>query len=426
MAAGRGERGNEAMIWQGVLGVFTLTALAWGLSEDRRRAPWKTVAAGLGLQFALALLLLKVPFSKQVFAWLNQAVLALQDAMRAGTSVVFGYLGGGQAPFAETFPGASFILAFQALPMILVISALSALLFYWKVLPVAVRGAAWVLERAFGIGGAVGVSAAANVFVGMVEAPLLVRPYLVALNRGELFMVMTCGMATVAGTVMVLYAAILAPVMPDAMGHVLAASLISAPAAIMVARLMVPGDAPSAGGARITLPAPAGSAMDAITRGTMDGVTLLINVSAMLIVLVALVSLFNMVLGLLPELGGAPVTLERLLGYVMAPVVWLMGVPWSEAPTAGALMGTKTVLNELLAYLEMAKLPADALSPHSRLIMIYALCGFANFGSLGIMIGGLGTMVPERRADIVALGMKSIVAGTIATCLTGAVAGIVA
>ena len=414
------------MIWQGVLGVFTLTALAWGLSEDRRRAPWKTVAAGLGLQFALALLLLKVPFSKQVFAWLNQAVLALQDAMRAGTSVVFGYLGGGQAPFAETFPGASFILAFQALPMILVISALSALLFYWKVLPVAVRGAAWVLERAFGIGGAVGVSAAANVFVGMVEAPLLVRPYLVALNRGELFMVMTCGMATVAGTVMVLYAAILAPVMPDAMGHVLAASLISAPAAIMVARLMVPGDAPSAGGARITLPAPPGSAMDAITRGTMDGVTLLINVSAMLIVLVALVSLFNMVLGLLPELGGAPVTLERLLGYVMAPVVWVMGVPWAEAPTAGALMGTKTVLNELLAYLQMAKLPADALSPHSRLIMIYALCGFANFGSLGIMIGGLGTMVPERRADIVALGMKSIVAGTIATCLTGAVAGIVA
>ena len=414
------------MVWQGVLGVFTLTALAWGLSEDRRRAPWKTVAAGLGLQFALALLLLKVPFSKQVFAWLNQAVLALQDAMRAGTSVVFGYLGGGQAPFAETFPGASFILAFQALPMILVISALSALLFYWKVLPVAVRGAAWVLERAFGIGGAVGVSAAANVFVGMVEAPLLVRPYLVALNRGELFMVMTCGMATVAGTVMVLYAAILAPVMPDAMGHVLAASLISAPAAIMVARLMVPGDAPSAGGARITLPAPPGSAMDAITRGTMDGVTLLINVSAMLIVLVALVSLFNMVLGLLPELGGAPVTLERLLGYVMAPVVWVMGVPWAEAPTAGALMGTKTVLNELLAYLEMAKLPADALSPHSRLIMIYALCGFANFGSLGIMIGGLGTMVPERRADIVALGMKSIVAGTIATCLTGAVAGIVA
>jgi CNT family concentrative nucleoside transporter len=414
------------MVWQGVLGVFTLTALAWGLSEDRRRAPWKTVAAGLGLQFALALLLLKVPFSKQVFVWLNQAVLALQEAMQAGTSVVFGYLGGGQAPFAETFPGTSFILAFQALPLILVISALSALLFYWKVLPVVVRAAAWVLERAFGIGGAVGVSAAANVFVGMVEAPLLVRPYLVALNRGELFMVMTCGMATVAGTVMVLYAAILAPVMPDAMGHVLTASLISAPAAIMVARLMVPGDAPSAGGARITLPAPPGSAMDAITRGTMDGVTLLINVSAMLIVLVALVSLLNMVLGLLPEFGGAPITLQRVLGYVMAPVVWVMGVPWAEAPTAGALMGTKTILNELLAYLELARLPADALSPHTRLIMIYALCGFANFGSLGIMIGGLGTMVPERRGDIVALGMKSIVSGTIATCLTGAVAGIVA
>jgi CNT family concentrative nucleoside transporter len=413
------------MVWQSLLGCVVLTAAAWGLSEDRRRAPWKVAGAGLGLQLGLAVVLLKVPLFKQMFLWLNRVVLALQEATRAGTAMVFGYLGGGEAPFAETGPGSSFILAFQALPLILVISALSALLFHWRVLPLVVRAFAWALQRALGVGGAVGVSTAANVFVGMVEAPLLVRPYLKQLTRGELFMVMTCGMATVAGTVMVLYATFLAAVIPDAMGHILTASLISAPAAIMVARLMVPTEAPTPGTAAAALAGTDGSAMEAITRGTMDGVTLLINVIAMLVVLVALVSLVNMGLGLLPELGGGPVTLQRVLGLIMAPVVWLMGVPWSEAVTGGSLMGTKTVLNELLAYLELSRLPAGALSERSRLILVYGLCGFANFGSLGIMIGGLGTMVPERRDDIVGLGLKAIVAGTIATCLTGAVVGIV-
>ncbi len=412
------------LIWQSLLGIASLTALAWAISENRRRASWKIAVGGLAVQFALALMLLKVPLFKALFLSLNSAVAALQTATRAGTSFVFGYLGGGDLPFDLALPAATFILAFQALPMILVLSALSALLFYWRVLPAIVGAFAWLLQRTLGVGGAVGVAAAANVFVGMVEAPLLVRPYLQSLNRGEMFTVMTCGMATIAGTVMVLYATILGPVVPDALGHILSASMINVPAAIMVAKLMVPDDGEAIGQRNITITREDNSAMEAITRGTLSGAGLLINVVAMLIVLVALVSIVNQSLGLLPDVAGGALTLQRILGWIMAPVVWLMGIPWAEAQTAGALMGVKTILNELIAYMELAKLPAAALSERSRLIMTYAMCGFANFASLGIMIGGLATMVPESRRVIVGLGLKSIVSGTLATCLTGAVVGV--
>lgn len=275
-----------------------------------------------------------------------------------------------------------------------------------------------------GIGGVEGVGAAANVFVGMVESPLIVRPYLMKISRSELFTIMACGMATVAGTVMVLYASILHNVVPGIMGHLLVASIISAPAAITVSKLMIPetSDLSQEG---VEIPREASSAMDAITRGTLVGIKLLINIIAMLIVFVALVYLLNMVLAFLPEFFGKPVTFQRLVGYLMAPVTWLIGIPWSEAVTAGSLMGTKTVLNEILAYLNLASLPEGALSERSRLIMIYAMCGFANFGSLGIMIGGMGAMAGERRAEIVSLGLKSIVAGTIATCMTGALVGLI-
>ena len=274
------------------------------------------------------------------------------------------------------------------------------------------------------IGGAVGLSAAANAFVGMVEAPLLIRPYISTLSRGELFVTMTVGMATIAGTVLVLYATFLQGVIPDPAGHLLTASLISVPAAVMVAKLMIPDDT-CTGTDALPLGKPYAGTMDAITQGTQDGVQLLIGIVAMLVALVALVSLANMTLGLLPDLNGAPLTLQRLLSWLMTPIVWLTGIPWSEAATAGQLMGIKTVLNELLAYLEMSKLPPDALSERSRLIMTYALCGFANFGSLGIMIAGLSAMAPERRGEIVGLGMKSIVSGALTTLLTAAVAGVV-
>jgi CNT family concentrative nucleoside transporter len=415
------------MAFQSALGLIVLTALAFTLAERGRGVSLKRqvriAGVGLAVQLALALLLLKLPPLQQVFLWLNGAVTALQAATDAGTGFVFGYLGGGPLPFEESRPGASFILAFRALPLILVMSALSALLFHWRVLPWVVRGFSWALEKSLGIGGAVGVGAAANVFVGMVEAPLLIRPFVARLTRAELFMVMVCGMATIAGTMMVLYATILGAVIPDALGHLLAASIISAPAAVTVARLMVPETDPPTPGEMDLGEGPDG-AMDAIARGTLDGVSLLINVVAMLLVLVALVHLVNQGLALIPDIAGAELSLQRLLGWCLAPVAWLMGLPWSEATIGGALLGSKVVLNEFIAYLDLAALPAGALEERSRLIMTYALCGFANFGSLGIMIGGLASIAPERRSEVVALGLKSIVAGVIATCMTGAVVGL--
>lgn len=379
--------------------------------------------AGLALQFALALALLKLPPFRAMTLALTDALGALERATQAGTSFVFGYLGGGSAPFEVTDPGSGFVLAFRALPLVLVVSALSSLLFHWGVLPWLVRLVSRALQRTLGVGGAVGVSAAADVFVGMVEAPLLVRPYLGAMSRGELFSVMSCGMATIAGTVMVLYASLLSGIVPDAVGHILTASLVSTPGAILLAELMVPaGERPTGG--ELTAPRASRSSMDAITQGTISGVELLVNIVGMLVVFVALASLANIALSVLPEVGGAPVTLQRMLGWLMAPVVWLIGIPWHEAVEAGALMGTKTVLNELIAYVELARLPADAMSERSRLIMTYALCGFANLGSLGILIGGLGTMAPERRDEIVALGPRAVVSGTLATLLTGAIVGV--
>ena len=408
---------------QSAFGFVCIFLIAWLLSENRRAVPWRIVASGALLQIVLAALLLKAPLFRDLFLALNELLSALEHATREGTRFVFGFLGGGSQPFEERPGTSSFVLAFRALPLILVVSALSSLLFYWRVLPAVVRAISVVLEKTMGVGGAVGLSAAANIFVGMVEAPLVVRPYLKAMSRGELFIVMTCGMAGIGGTVMALYAAMLGSVVPEAMGHILSASIISAPAAILVAAVMVPpSGAPTSG--RVALPQQAASSMDAVTRGTFDGLALLLSIVAMLIVLIALVALVNLGLGLLPAWEGGALTLQRLLGWLMAPLVWLAGVPWQEAPVAGALMGTKTVLNEFIAYVDLAQLPADALSPRSRLIMTYALCGFANFGSLGILIGGMATMVPERRDEIVALGLRSIVAGTLATLMVGAVVGI--
>jgi CNT family concentrative nucleoside transporter len=408
---------------QSLLGFCLLLVFAWAVSENRRKLAWRTILAGAALQFLLAALFLKVPLFKHVFMALNDAVGAIEKATQGGTAFVFGYLGGGPAPYAATHPEASFVLAFRALPLILVVSALSSLLFYWRVLPLVVKAFSKLLEKTMGIGGAVGMGAAANVFVGMVEAPLLVRPYLAQMSRSELFITMSCGMAGIAGTVMVLYASILNPVVPDAMGHILIASIVSAPAAIVVSVLMVPPERAMTTGELIP-PQAARSSMDAVTQGTVEGIKLLINVVALLLVLVALVHLANQILGLLPNLDGKALTLQGVLGWIMAPVVWLVGVPWSEAQTAGALMGTKTVLNELVAYLDLARMTDAELSPRSRVLMTYALCGFANLGSLGILIGGMGAMVPERRDEIVGLGAKSIVAGTLATCLTGAVVGV--
>ena len=409
-------------VLQGLAGIAGLTLIAVLLSSDRRRVSWRIVAVGLTAQMLVAALLLKVPAIRPLFLALNRAVDALQAATLAGTSFVFGYVGGGPAPFSLSDPSKGFVLAFQALPLVLIMSALSAVLYHWRILPLVVRGFALVLEKSFGLGGAVGMSAAAMPFLGMIESPLLIRPYLARLSRGELFVVMTGGLATIAGTVLVLYATFLSGIIPDATGHLLTATLVSVPAAIMVARVMVPDDSRTDGGAAIQTPY--GGSMDAVVRGTMDGLHLLGAIIAMLVVLVALVHLVNSGLGLLPEVAGGPLTLQRAMGVILAPLAWLMGIPAAEMATAGALLGTKTVLNELLAYLQLAALPPEALSERSRLIMSYGLCGFANFGSLGILIAGLSAMAPERRGEVVALGWRAMAAGTLSTCLTAAVVGL--
>jgi CNT family concentrative nucleoside transporter len=410
---------------QSALGIVVLLGFAWLVSENRRAVNWKSVAAAFVVTIVTAVLLLKIPQLKTAFALVGRAVDAIGAASRAGTSFVFGYIGGGTLPFELKTPGADFVLAFQALPIVLLMSVLTTLLFYWRILPPVVRGFAWALERTLGVGGAVGLSTAANIFLGMVESPLFIRPYLSRLTRGELFMVMTGGMAGIAGTVFVLYATILRAVIPDVAGHILVASIVSAPAALLISMLMVPDKPGETSDLReVEVGEVADSTMDAIVRGTAAGLELLLNIVAMLIVLVALVALANSILSLLPDLGGAPITFQRVLGLLMAPVCWLMGMPWDQAVTAGSLMGIKTVLNELIAYLELAKLPPDALDARSRLILLYAMCGFANFGSLGIMIGGLNVMAPERRADIISLGGKSIVSGTLTTCLMGAIVGV--
>jgi CNT family concentrative nucleoside transporter len=411
------------MILQNIVGFTLILSLAWLLSENRKSIGGKYLLLGLGCQCLLATLLLKAPGVQGFFLALNRVVLSLEESMLAGTSLVFGYVGGGSAPFETVYPEATFVMAFQALPLVLLVSALSSLLFYWGVLPLIVKGFSWFLQRSLHLGGAEGLGVATNIFLGMVESPLLVRPYLQSMTRSELFTVMTAGMATIAGTVMILYASILSDAVPGIMGHILVASIINAPAAVVISKIMIPETGKLTSG-ELTAPEPAFNSMDAITKGTLQGVQLVLNIAAMLVVLIALVHLANLTLSLLPPMGSDPITLQRVLGYVMAPLVWLMGIPWEEAVTAGRLMGTKTILNELIAYLDLSQLPADALSEKSRTIITYAMCGFANPGSLGIMIGGMGTMAPDRRGEIVSLGFRSVLAGTLATCLTGTLVGI--
>ena len=415
---------------QSLLGLVLIPLAAYALAaRDERLAPLdacRAATAGIGLQVAIALLLLKVPASRLLFDGAAAAVSALQRAVEAGMQIVFGYLAGGPTPFDVAHPEAAYLLAFRGLPLILLISALTRLLYHWGALQNFGRGFPLGFRRTFGIGGPLGTVAAAKLVLGMVEAPLLVRPYLKAMGRGALFATMSLGMATIAGTVMALYASILEPTLPGAAGHVLAASLMNAPAALLLARLAMPVGFME--GPEAVVPEfaePPRSSMDAIVAGTMDGARLLVAVTAMLVVATALVALANIILGAVTQPLGFRVTIESVLGWMAAPIAVVIGIPWSEAVAAGALIAKKVVLNEFVAYLDLAKLPPEVLSPRSRLIFTYALCGFANLGSLGIMVGGLSAMVPERRDDIVRLAPLAVVVGLMATLLSGAVVGVV-
>ena len=406
---------------QSVLGICAIIALAWAFSEDRRAFRWRIVVTALALQALIALVLLKFPPARALLLGLNDVVNVLATATTAGAGFVFGYVGGAAPPFAVTNPAAMTSFAFGVLPLVIVISALSALLWYWRVLPIIVGGIAFVLRRTLGLGGATALASGATVFMGMIEAPLLIRPCLTKMTRTELFILFSVGLASVAGTMFVLYATVLRTVLPDALGHVLVASMMALPGAVMIARIMVPGDA-----ATEEVPAKLEyrSSMDAVAKGTEDGLKIYLQIMALLIVMVALISLADQILAVLPNFMGAPITLERILGWLFAPMAWLYGVPWREAGVAGSLLGTKTILNELVAYLHYAALPAGTLDARSGLIMVYALCGFANFGSVGILIAGMSALMPERRAEIVPLALRAIVSGTLASGLSASMIGL--
>lgn len=408
---------------QSALGICAIIALAWLLSEDRRAFNWRIVVGTLLLQLAIALALLKLPVIRDALFRLNSVVGALTQATGAGTSFIFGYMGGGPAPFTVTHPANMINLAFGILPLVMVISALSAILWHWRILPTVVHGMAVVLKRTLGLGGAVGLGAAATVFLGNIEGQLVIRPYLIRLTRTELFVLMTVGLSVIAGTVFVLYATILKDVLPGALGHLLVASLMSLPAGVLMARLMVPGPAETdltqeQEGVHYR------STMDAMAQGTEDGLKIYLQILAMLIVTTSLMALANVILAQLPALGGAPLTLERMLGWLFAPFVWLLGIPWQQAGAAGSLMGIKVILTELVAYLRLATMPAGALDARSTQIMVYAMCGFANFASVGILIAGMSALIPERRDEVVSLALKALVAGTLASGLSGAMVGL--
>ena len=413
---------------QGLIGIAAILLLAWGLSEDRKARPgWRWIGGALGLQLVLALVVTQVPLVWAVVGYANKAVSAIEAATLVGSSYMFGYTGGAPIPFLLK-PGAEppVIVAFQILPLIITFSALSALLWYWGVLRLAVRGLSFALQRTLGVNGVVGLAGGATMFLGVVESPLVLRAWLGRMNRSDLFAAMVLIMGTISGAILVLYATTLSKTVPDAVGHMIVASLISLPAAVLVARLMVPGSGQAEGDAAKAEPdLHYESSMDAVIRGTMEGVTLVLAVIGIIIVVFALVNLADQALALLPFVDGAPLSLRRMLGWVFAPAMWAIGVPWDQAPAAGALMGTKAILNEYVAYLDLAAMPAGSLDPRSLLIVTYALCGVANLASVGLIVSTIATLCPERRAEVAGLGMKSWLAGNMVSLMTGAVIGLV-
>ncbi len=411
---------------QGLMGIAALLLLAWALSEDRKARPgWGWIAGALLLQLAIALVVTRVPFVWTLVGYANRAVAAIEAATLVGSSYMFGYTGGAPIPFLLK-PGAEppVIIAFQILPLIIVFSAISALLWHWGVLRAVVRGLSWALQRTLGVSGVVGLGGGATIFLGVVESPLVLRAWFGRMSRADLFTIMVLIMATISGAILVLYATTLAKTVPDAVGHMIVASLISLPAGVLVARLMVPGersDGPEAAEPDLRYE----SSMDAVIRGAMEGMTLVLAVVAIIVTVFALVNLVDQALVLLPLVEGAPLTLRRLLGWLLAPAMWAIGVPWDQAPAAASLMGTKAVLNEYVAYLDLAAMPAGTLDPRSLLIVTYALCGVANLASVGLIVSTIATLAPERRGEVAGLGMKSWLAGNMASLMTGAMIGLV-
>jgi CNT family concentrative nucleoside transporter len=436
--------GTIAQRLQCLLGFAVFIALAWGIGRGRGRGaaaapfPWRTLAWGVALQFAFALIVLRTP---QVLAAITSAIQALLDFTRDGAKVVFGNLASpAGAPVKVSGPDGSVLsgvaengayFAFFVLPTIIFFSALTAVAYHSGVMQYVVQGLAWLMSRTMKTSGAETLSAAANIFVGQTEAPLMVRPFVAAATRSELACIMVAGFANIASGVLALYAEWLKDIVPAAAGHLAAACFISAPAALLVSKMMVrETEVPqTAGGVEFKVHRTDANLVDAAARGTSEGLALALNVGAMLIAFTALIAMVNGLLGwVFMKLGGqTPMTLQRLLSYPMAPVAWLAGVSWADAPKVGSLLGIKTVLNELIAYQQMdAAFAADPrhLSPRSALLATYALCGFANFASIGIQVGGISALAPERRADLSRLGLLAMAGGAIASLMTACVVGV--
>ncbi len=414
-------------VFQIIIGFIGLVCIAIPFSQNRSSINYRHIVAAIFLQIILAFALLKIPFIVQIFAYLSEGVTALQAATQEGAEFVFGYLSNSStSPFESSGTGNSMIFAFQILPLIIVISSLSALLWFWNILPLIIRAISKVFEKLFNIGGPIGLGATANIIMGQVEAPLLVRPYLSKMTEKELLILMTAGMSTVSGSIMIALVSMLAPQFPgiNLIQHLVSASILSIPAAIMYANIMIPSSEVTNFDGN-SVPKVYDSSMDAITRGTRDGLDICLNVGAILIAFIALVSLLNSLLGILGGwIGISDLSLQLILGYIFFPIVWLMGVPLSETLASAELLGLKTALNEFVAYGALANLETGVLSDRSKLITLYALCGFANFSSVGILVSGISAMAPERKNDLIKVSVKALIGATLASCMTGLVIGI--
>ena len=408
------------MIIQSLIGIVVLILIALPFSESIQEVKVKFIIYALLIQTSLAFILIEIPFISSFFDVMSIAVESLRLSAIEGSSFVFGYLGGGEAPFEVSNNQNLPIFAFTFLPMLIFLSALSALLWHWKILPFLIKLLAKLFEKPLDAKGPIGLAATANIFLGQLEAPLLIKPYLNKMNQRDLLIIMTVGMSTIAGSVMVLYITWLDDKFSGVIGHFLTASILSVPAAIMFSNILIPSAQTELKTAKEDLKMYE-SSMDAISVGTKDGLNMFLSVIASLIVFLSLVALADFMLGIIPNVYGEPLSLQRIAAFIFAPIAWLMGIPFSEIIPAGNLLGTKTIFNELIAFNDLRDLDTNILSERSQLIMLYGICGFANISSVGILLGGLSAICPDIRGTLLKIAFRALFAATLASCLTGTV-----
>ena len=408
------------MIIQSLIGIAALILIAIPFSESIQKIKVKFIIYALLIQTSLAFILLEIPSISSFFDVMSMAVESLRLSAIEGSSFVFGYLGGGDAPFEVSNNQNLPIFAFTFLPMLIFLSALSALLWHWKILPFLIKLLAKLFEKPLDAKGPIGLAATANIFLGQLEAPLLIKPYLNKMNQRDLLIIMTVGMSTIAGSVMVLYITWLDDKFTGVIGHFLTASILSVPAAIMFSNILIPSAQTELKTAKEDLKMYE-SSMDAISVGTKDGLNMFLSVIASLIVFLSLVALADFILGIFPNVYGEPISLQRIAAFIFAPIAWLMGIPFAEIIPAGNLLGTKTIFNELIAFNDLRDLDTNVLSERSQLIMLYGICGFANISSVGILLGGLSAICPDIRGTLLKIAFRALFAATLASCLTGTV-----